>query len=299
MGEFIVEPMDMEQLVREMARLLEVSISKNCSLGFDFEPGLPAIEGDITQIRQVVLNLIVNAAEAIGEKEPGEILLKVSLQTEGSSTRKQVCLEVSDNGCGMDARTQEKIFEPFFTTKFTGRGLGLSAIQGIVQGHRACLEVKSTPDQGSVFKVLFPASDKSPTQAAANTDSGCDWQTQGTVLVVDDESDIRDVAREMFKMMGLEVITASDGDEGIAMFRDKHQDLSLVLLDMTMPRVNGAEAYRQFQQIDSSVPTVISSGFNQDSASSQFEGESFSGFIQKPYLYRDLVKVTRQAINPG
>ncbi|WP_176582378.1 PAS domain S-box protein [Mariprofundus erugo] len=294
-GKFVVKPLNISSLVMEMTRLMEVSISKNVVLKYHLCEQLPLIEADAAQIQQVVLNLITNASEAIGEKS-GVIGFTTGVMhadasyLSGSVARvtlpegRYVFLEVSDTGCGMDAATVEKIFDPFFTTKFTGRGLGMSAVLGIVRGHHGALRVYSEPGRGTTFKLLLPVMDE-PMEALAADHTG-EWAApvgDGVVLVVDDEETIREVAAMMLEDMGFETMTAEDGQDAVEVYRQHGDRIVAVLLDMTMPRMDGSECFRELRRINADVKVVLSSGYNEEEATTRFLGKGLAGFLQKPY----------------
>ncbi|RMH51289.1 MAG: PAS domain S-box protein, partial [Zetaproteobacteria bacterium] len=297
-GKFVVEAVDLSALVEEMTSLLQVSISKSVVLRLDLSRQLPPIEADVAQMQQVVMNLVINASEAIGEKsgvitihtgaiEVDQAYIETTYLQDRIQPGRFVVLEVSDTGCGMDEETQKRIFDPFFTTKFTGRGLGMSAILGIVRGHHGAIKLYSEPGKGTTFKLLFPCAALDPTAgsaARAATASGEGMaQGSGTVLVVDDEETIRVTAAAMLEDVGFTVLTAADGAEGVELFRAHHEEIRAVLLDMTMPRMNGEEAFREMRLIDPTVRVVLSSGYNEQEATSHFAGKGLAGFIQKPY----------------
>lgn len=307
-GKFVVEPVNLQSLIADMGRLLQVSIPRSCGLHYHFAPTLPAIKADATQIRQVVLNLIINAAEAIGTEKSGiisvttasidcdEDYLRDLFPNESLQPGPYVCLEVADSGAGMDEDTRQRIFDPFFTTKDTGRGLGLSAILGIVLGHEGSIKVYSEPGSGSTFKLLFPALAETSDSTLAKTPPANSWHGSGKVLVVEDEDLVLALATQLFRRMGFEVITGTDGVEGVAAFREHHADLQLVFLDMNMPNMGGEEAYREMRRINPKVPTLLCSGYNEQTAVNRFAGKGLAGFIQKPYTYRTLSAVVKEAI---
>lgn len=306
-GRFVVKALDLAKLIEEMGRLLEISISKKCILRYEFIPGLPLIEADASQVRQIVMNLVINASEAIGDRS-GVIAVSTGMMfcdkayfsetylDENLTEGLYVYLEVSDNGCGMSPETQAKIFDPFFTTKFTGRGLGLAAVLGIVRGHRGAVKVYSELGRGTTMKVLFPASEQQGANARIAPTSPVGWRTSGLALVVDDEESVRALARVMLEKMGFSVISAADGREAVEVFRQKADQIDLVLLDMTMPHLNGEETFREMRRIRSGVCTILSSGYNEQSATNRFAGKGLAGFIQKPYRYEGLRDVVQKAI---
>ncbi len=292
-GRFIIEPIDVSGLVREISNLIQTSIPKNVQLRLELAEGLPLVEADSSQIQQVIMNLVINGAEAIGPQN-GTVLVTTSSQdvdehyllaTIGGSSElpagTYVCLEVHDTGAGMDEATLARIFDPFFTTKFLGRGLGLAAVQGIVRGHRGTMRVYSRPGQGTTFKVLFPASAKIPAvkkqavvqPAAANE----------LILVVDDEEVIRRTAKSMLERHGYTVVLAENGKEGVELFQVLSDKVAAVLLDMTMPLLSGEETFSRLKAVRPNVKVILSSGYNEVEAIRRFTGKGLAGFIQKPY----------------
>jgi PAS domain S-box-containing protein len=303
-GRFVVEPLDLSRLVGEITHLLSVSISKKVLLRYDLQPGLPAIEADATQVQQVIMNLVTNASEAIGDRE-GIINIATGTREldqnamdflfagQALEPGRYVTLQVSDTGCGMAPETLAKIFDPFFTTKDSGRGLGLSAMLGILRGHRGGIKIYSEPGKGTTFQVYFRAldtvaqvSEAAPTQATV--------PFVGKVLLVDDEPDLRDSITAMLEYLGFEVETAGDGVEALERFRPGVY--ALVLMDLTMPRIDGKEAFRRMKELDPTVRVILSSGYNEQEAIQQFLGRGLAGFIQKPYMLRTLTEALEKAL---
>ena len=259
-GHFVVEPTDVRDLVEGMSHLLESSVSKTATLRYDLASESPAIEADAAQIRQIVMNLVINASEALGD-ESGSITLSTGVMecdedclsgsylVEEQSAGTYVYLEVADTGCGMDRETLNKIFDPFFSTKFTGRGLGLAAVLGIVRGHKGAIMVDSEPGQGTTFRVLFPAHDRPAERRTEEPTEAMDYRGTGTILVVDDEQCIRDVVKRTLEQFGFTVMTADDGRAGVEVFRQHVDEIALVILDMTMPHMNGAQAFGEIRRI--------------------------------------------------
>jgi len=311
-GRFIIGPVDINDLVREMAHLLDVSISKKALLRYNFASGLPAVMADASQIRQIVMNLIVNASEALEEKSGAIVITTGVMQCDRDYLKSMhldedlpdglyVYFEVSDTGCGMDAETRDRIFDPFFTTKFTGRGLGLAAVLGIVRGHNGAIKVYSEPGRGTTFKVLLPAVE---TPAACGHEphavTGGAWRGSGTILLVDDEPTVRALGTRILQRAGFEVITARDGREAVDLFRAQPDTIVCVLLDLTMPRLGGEDAYRELRRIRPDVCVVLSSGYNEQEVSQRFAGKKLAGFIQKPYRAAVLLETIRRALeSPG
>ena len=306
-GKVAIGRVDLNRLVHEMTELLSVSLSKKALIRYDLAPELPEIMADPTQMQQVVMNLVTNASEAIPEGVNGVITLRTGeLMVEktyitvtslpvGLNPGRYVTLEVSDTGCGMTPEVIARIFDPFFTTKFTGRGLGLSALLGIVRSHGGGLKVYSEPGKGTSMKVFLPSAD--PVGAEGGTSAGPPpWRPGGTLLVVDDETDARAVARAMGTHLGFHVVEASDGEEAVAIFQRRKGEFALVLMDLTMPRMDGREAFLRMREIDPSVPVVLTSGFSENDAVSDFAGRGLAGFLPKPYQRSQFETILRLAL---
>jgi two-component system, cell cycle sensor histidine kinase and response regulator CckA len=306
-GRFVVQTLDLAEVVREMAHMLEVSVSKKAVLRYDFPPGLPGVEADATQLRQVIMNLVLNASEAIGERSGVIAVVTGAMRCDraylaGTTLHEEipeglyVFLEVTDTGCGMDAATRTRIFDPFFTTKFTGRGLGLAAVLGIVRGHKGAIKVYSEPGKGSTFKVLFPALRRSAEEARHMTAPASGWRGAGTILLVDDEETIRSLGTQMLQHLGFTVLTAADGREALEVFRAHGAAIACVLLDLTMPHMDGAEAFRELRRLREDVRVVLSSGYSEQEVTQRFVGKGLAGFIQKPYQSEALAAVLRRVL---
>lgn len=305
-GRFVVETLSLNRLVEEMLPLLKVSIFKKAQLQLDLTPDLPLLVADATQLRQVLMNLLINASEAIGDKD-GVIAITTGSEEcdrnylnnvwldESLPEGQYVYLEVADTGCGMDKETLARLYDPFFTTKFTGRGLGMAAVLGIVRGHKGAIKVSSEPGRGTNFKVLLPASDRAA-EAFTGESSKDDWQRSGTVLLVDDEEAVRGVGAEMLKVLGFTVITASDGIEAIEIFKSRN-DIAFVILDLTMPHMDGDKCFQALQQIKPEVKVIISSGYSEEEVTRSFLGKGLAGFIQKPYRLSQLKEVIKGFID--
>src|SRR5262249_42004075 len=245
------------------------------------------------QMQQLVMNLVINAAEAIGDQQ-GTVLITTGVQdvdehyieTALPATEitpgKYVALQVHDTGAGMSAETLDKIFDPFFTTKFTGRGLGLAAVLGIVRGHKGAIKVYSAPGQGTTFKVLFPATDQQ-IQRQAGTATFERREGGETILVVDDEEIVRRTAKTMLERFGYTVLLAENGKEAIELYSVMGDKIGVVVLDMSMPTTGGEEAFRELKTRNPNVRVILSSGFNEAEAVRRFTGKGLAGFIQKPY----------------
>ncbi|MBI4556326.1 MAG: response regulator, partial [Candidatus Hydrogenedentes bacterium] len=308
-GAFVVQPLNLSTLVEEMAHLVQVSISKKAMLRYNFAREVPAIEGDSTQIRQVAMNLITNASDALEEKagvitvgtgtmELDTGFLQSTYFHDDLPPGTYVFLEVNDTGCGMDPQTLERIFEPFFTTKFTGRGLGMAAVMGVVRGHRGAIKIESEPGRGTTVRIWFPACPQMEPLSPTADEKTRDWAVSGTVLVVDDETAVRNVAKLTLERHGMAVLTAADGQEGLELYRAHHNDILLVLLDLTMPRLSGEEVFREIRKINPEAVVLLSSGYGEPEATGYFKHDSPAGFIQKPYRAAELLAKTRALLAP-
>jgi PAS domain S-box-containing protein len=306
-GHVNIEPLDLSQLVADITRLLEISISKSCVLQYNLPPNLPSIVADATQLRQVVMNLVINAFEAIGNRS-GTIRVSTGVLycdhayltdtylDEDLPEGLYVSLSVSDNGAGMSAATRARIFEPFFTTKFTGRGLGLAALLGIVRSHRGAIKVYSEPGAGTTFSLLFPAVASAENLPTSPKASEAELRGHGTVLLIDDEESVRGLMRQMVERMGFAVQEAANGREALKLFRGTPAQFRCVLLDLTMPHMDGKATLRDLRRIRADVPVILMSGHSEQTAMSQFVGKRLSGFIQKPFRFEQLCAVMSQAL---
>ncbi len=303
-GQFVVESLNLSTAVEEMAHLLDTVISKNAVLKYDFAPKLPMIEGDAAQIRQVLMNLITNASDALGELNGVITIVTGVVEVDSAyfaeaaldwhlSDGPYVFIEVSDTGCGMDAATQKRVFDPFFSTKFTGRGLGLAAVQGIVRGHKGAVRIYSEVGVGSTFKVLLPAADDLECCVSVRPRPAEGWTGSGLILIVDDEAIVREVVGAMLRAVGFDVLVAEDGVSAVRFFQEHAHEIRAVLLDMTMPNMGGEETFRELRRIDPDVRVVLSSGYNEKEATSRFAGKGLAGFIQKPYTVDALAAILR------
>jgi nitrogen-specific signal transduction histidine kinase/CheY-like chemotaxis protein len=357
-GRFLVEPINLNEVVESMSHLIEVSCSKKVYLNYNLVPDLPLVSVDVNQIRQLVMNLATNASEAIGDKngmvtiatgtiDADETYLATTEVHDALHKGVYVYIEVADTGCGMDDETKGKLFDPFFSTKFAGRGLGLAASLGIVRGHNGTIKVYSELGKGSTFMVLFPATEasaknsaprgKRKKEVAAAAEEIANRQevepgehaldasepevektkpqvaqkdpdalspprsrTQSatishiapssrTILIVDDDEAIRRVAGLMLSKKGFTVLTAADGQEGLDTFREQRDSIDLVLLDLTMPILNGEELFRELRRVDPEIRVLLASGYNEEEATKRFAGRGLSGFVRKPFEGRKLL----------
>lgn len=304
-GRFVVQPVDLNPLVAEMLGLLRTAVGRNVTVQFKPEPHPIVVEADASQLRQVFMNLVTNASDAIGD-EPGAVNVHLGVEAVGaedesaSLSEKLVAgdyatLEVSDTGAGMDQATIRQIFDPFYTTKFTGRGLGLAAVLGIVRGHAGAIRVYSEIGVGTTFKILLPLSAK-PASATLPVSTPVTQFEELTVLVVDDDTMVLAVTRAFLERAGLRVQTAENGREAIAKFKQRPDEIDLVVLDMTMPEMGGKETFRELRRIRPGVRVILSSGYNEQDATSHFSGKGLAGFIQKPYRSDALIKLVGEVL---
>jgi PAS domain S-box-containing protein len=309
-GTFVIQPVELSALIAEMRPLLNFSVSKRALLRFALADGLPAFEGDPSQIGQVLMNLVANASDALGEAggaisvrtgviEADRDFLSRSYHCEDCQEGPYVFVEVTDTGAGMDAERRAKVFDPFFTTKFTGRGLGLAVVLGIVRSHRGAICVESEPGKGTTFRILFPRSDAAPVSICAEeaAEGTSAWRGSGTVLVIDDEPEVREVIAVMLGRAGLASVVAADGRAGLELLRDPACDVDLVLLDLTMPGLAGEEMLAEIRRTHPDLPVLLMSGYSEDYGTSRCAG-SISGFLEKPFSREQLTEALRRAL-PG
>ena len=293
-GHAVVQAVDLNRQVMDMNQILSASFNKKITVEYDFQTPLPCVDGDPSQIGQIVMNLVINAMEAIGDKT-GVVLVRTGAQwydagmflsmwrKESLPEGRYVYLEVVDTGCGMDEATQMRMFDPFFTTKFTGRGLGLATVMGIVKGHRGAIEVCSEVGKGSTIRVQFPEGQLAPEDTIALAVKKDPVREKGLILVVDDEEPVLAMGKKMVERLGFTALTAFDGVEAVRQFREKRGEIQCVLLDLTMPRMDGREVLEALRRIDPSVRVIICSGYNEDDVVSRFGDWKLDGFLQKPY----------------
>jgi nitrogen-specific signal transduction histidine kinase/CheY-like chemotaxis protein len=309
-GQFVVQPVDVCKIVTEVSTLIRSSISKKITLVMDIPEMCPAVQGDRTQLQQLVMNLVINGGEAIGDRAG---TLTVRIRTEHLTERREhirtqgfpitsgeyVRIDVIDTGEGMDKETRDRIFEPFFTTKFLGRGLGLSAALGIVRGHHGAIGVRSEPDKGTTFTVLLPVA----REPAHQRQSGSELQPEmeirgvGTVLVVDDDPSVRALAESVLQEAGYVVELAENGLHAVERLRHLGDAISLILLDLTMPQLGGAEAALEMRRIHPNVPIVAMSGYGDVEVMERFSGAAVDDFLPKPFRPDQLTAKVRDVLS--
>jgi two-component system, cell cycle sensor histidine kinase and response regulator CckA len=301
-GSLMTEPLDLSRLVSELGELLELTVARKAELQLRLPPDLPRVQADGTQLSQVVMNLITNAAEATsgpggridvatGVVSASRADLERMLLGEELREGPYVFVEVADTGCGMTPETRARIFDPFFTTKFTGRGLGLAAVLGIVRAHRGAIEIASEPGRGTRFRVLFPACPRversAPTQSAAEPRTAL----RGKLLVVDDDPGVLEVTSETLARAGFEVLRAQDGAAALASFQQHADGIRAVLLDLNMPGASGEDTFDAIRRVRPDVKIVLISGYSQDRAA--FARPARASFLQKPFLPGALLATVR------
>jgi two-component system cell cycle sensor histidine kinase/response regulator CckA len=296
---------DVSEIAQRMKQLLGVSISKKISLRFELAGALPPVRADTSQLRQVLLNLVLNASEASGN-EPGVISVRTGIEHCSSDSFEStyfqenlqegayVFIEVTDSGSGMDAETKARLFDPFYTTKFLGRGLGLAAVLGIVRAHSGAIRVYSELGRGSTLKVLLPALDLGAVPTVSPTSRR--RMGGGLVLLADDEPSVRSVGQRMLERLGYRVLIAEDGQQAVALLERHGASVVLVLLDMAMPHLDGVEAFREMRRLRPDIRVVLTSGYSESEATSRFAGKGLAGFLQKPFRLDALRTVMQAAV---
>jgi signal transduction histidine kinase/ActR/RegA family two-component response regulator len=311
-GRLITQRTNLTKLIKEMVPLLERAVSKRVAINFDLDAHLPLVDTDQAQMRQVVINLVSNASEAIDETagENGTISVRTGKETLAEARNGKllvnpslppgtyIFLEVTDDGCGMPRNVIDKVFDPFYTTKFTGRGLGLAAVLGIVRGHHGGVQISSQPRKGTVVRVLFPPAAEAATEqpAALAEVSAEEFKGAGTVLVVDDEETVRRVCSTMLERYGFSVASAANGREALQLLEHTAEKPVVIILDLTMPLMDGIQTLSELRKRKYEIPVILSSGFTEYDATRKFGGTGFQGFIQKPYVPQDLVQEIRRVM---
>ncbi|MDX8391126.1 MAG: response regulator [Mariprofundaceae bacterium] len=294
-GECETHVINLSELVTSMNDLMRISISRNISIKHDFSEKPLAVKADQTQIQQVLMNLVINAAEAIGENSPGQITIKTgtmqadrdylrgAVSDDGAAAGEYYFAEVADDGCGMNEETSDHLFDPFFTTKFSGRGLGMSAILGIIRNHHGAIKVDSEIAKGTTIRVLFPIARLAQQIPVIADEFVSGWRGNGTALIVDDEPDVRELASVLMEGMGFDVLEAENGLVAIEEFHQNKDKISVVLLDLTMPGMDGEACFRELRAMNPDLRVVLSSGYSKNEVATRFAGKGVTGFVQKPY----------------
>jgi signal transduction histidine kinase/CheY-like chemotaxis protein len=304
-GNYQIQPLNLNALIRDNMGLLETILRKQAQLHLDLAPNLPTVEADRSQMQQIVMNLVINAAEAI-EESGGTVRIVTQLVEADTAVPgiaqtplppgQYVRFDVIDSGCGITPATMNRIFDPFFSTKTNGHGLGLSAALGIIQAHGGALQVESQVGQGSHFRVFLPASTQAET--APPTTSRLNGRLQGCILVIDDEPVVRQVVKEGLETLGAQVLTAENGPAGIELYRQHHQTIDVVLLDMIMPGMNGRQTFPHLQNINPHLKVILSSGYSEGETVQAFGSQDILIFLQKPYRFEKLATLIQTALMP-
>jgi len=303
-----LKPLDLSGLVEEMRELLDASISKKCRLETSLPHRRTLVEGDPTQLRQVIMNLVTNASESLHER-PGSVAVRTGLVSadaadlEGTFGRGDlaegdyVYLEVSDTGEGMDEEICKRIFEPYFSTKFAGRGLGLASVLGIVRGHGGAIRLVSEPGGGTTFRVLLPPATRATRPAPSKARPPDTARQGGTILVVDDEEWVLELAREFLERNDFTVLTADGGRVALEILRgDEARAIDAVVLDLTMPDLDGRETFLEIRSLRPDLPVIVSSGFDEEATAGRFPAGEIAAFVRKPYEPEDLVDAIRTSL---
>jgi two-component system, chemotaxis family, CheB/CheR fusion protein len=304
-GRFVMRPVNLSVVALDSRSFVRRFIPGRVDLVYEVTPELPLIQADPGQMQQLIMNLIINAAESFPENGKGSVTVRTGMEFLGDNffgagekraPGDHVSLTVSDTGSGMDEATQNRIFDPFFTTKFAGRGLGLSAVHGILLGHSGFLRLESKPGSGTTFRLYFPI-DRTARSVSSEVERLPRGDRSGVILVVDDESAVRNFAKLALESIGYKVLAAESGEVAIKLFRQEHGSIDLVLLDLTMPVMSGEETFENLRQVDPSVPVILSSGFSHETATERFHGKGIAGFLGKPYAVSELVRAVEAAMN--
>ncbi len=301
---------NLNQMVQETVDFLRTIVSPNAHVDLDLSAEKLLIHGDTGQVEQIVLNLLTNASEAVQSKsEAGHIHIRtgiLDLNEEGAENYyfceninpgKFVFFEIQDNGIGMDEDCQIKMFDPFFTTKFTGRGLGLAGVSGIIRGHHGGLYVQSAVDCGSCFRVILPLVTESANDL--NDDSSIDPPVPadvGSILVIDDDKAVCNVVNHVLRRFGFSVMIANSGSEGVEVFEQNRDSISAILLDMTMPGLNGVETFNLLKTRGIQIPVIMTSGLSEKDITNQMDQSDLVHFLKKPYKPQKLITMVSKAI---
>jgi signal transduction histidine kinase/CheY-like chemotaxis protein len=308
-GKLLVEPLRVNGVVQSMAQLLRASVTKDIRLELEPSAEPLAVHGDDTQLRQVLLNLVTNAAEAIGSGV-GTIVIRTGAEdvAENAAERanftgplasgRYAYLEVEDTGHGITPNDRDKIFDPFFTTKFTGRGLGLAAVLGIVKGHDGTVMVDSSPGRGSRFRVLLPAIDaeRLPRAGSAERELDAGYRGSGCVLVIDDEPPVRAATVAILSSSGYRILEAHGGQSAIRVFAAHRAEIDVVLLDLAMPGINGEQTLVELKKLRPDVPVVLLTAYAEDELRLSAIRSQLAGSVSKPFSYEELVNAVKIAM---
>ncbi len=313
-GHFVVEPVGLNEIIEETAELLKTTCASHAALEIRPSPESPVIDADKSQLTQIIMNLIINACESQDQTEGGRVTISTGVEICDTACLKATLsdawlgydeplkegryafLEVKDDGCGMDSETRRRMFEPFFSTKFQGRGLGLSSVLGIIRGHQGFVRADTQVSRGTVIRVLLPMSEHvdKPSSAELSPAAREVLPGEGLILVVDDEPSVRRLIRMMLEKMGYEVITAADGNEVVRIYHAHSEALALILMDLTMPGMDGVNTFQALQRAGCEIPVVLASGYSEAQLRTQYGEKGFAGFLHKPFQKQTLSDVLVQ-----
>ena len=306
-GRFVVEPTDLTALANDLLPLLRISIAHQATLTLKLGENVPPVLADATQIRQIIMNLVLNAADAIVDRG-GDIVISTGVMQADYSmltacaagadlpAGEYAFVEVRDTGSGMTPEVQAKIFDPFFTTKFAGRGLGLAAVLGIVRGHHGALHVQSTPGVGSSFRLLLPPAPKTVPVKSTETTPPRSGPRTGNFLVIDDEEEVRGVMVAMLKVCGFSATVAVDGETGLKEFREKQDCFDAVVLDLLMPGMSGEQTYRSLRALKPNVRVLLVSGYSEGDILGRLGGGPNLAYLGKPFTRATLDRKLRELL---
>jgi CheY-like chemotaxis protein len=301
-----IHTLDMSKIVESMNAILSVTTAKKAEIVIKTATEPAYFNGDVAQVKHVIINLVTNAVEAI-QHAKGTITISTGKMYCDSSYFKYpfdenlpegdyVYVDVTDDGCGMDQETLSKIFDPFFTTRFLGRGLGLASVLGIIRAHKGTVSLKSEPGEGTSIRVFFPTSTE-PVHPEIKTEEEVEtWSGIGTVLLVDDEDLVLELGKDMLEELGFNVLIAADGEEAIEIFQEHLDEIVCVILDIVMPRKDGKETYYELRALKENVRVVFCSGCTEEQVTRQFDNVLPAPFIEKPFRLIDLAVKLKEVL---
>ena len=311
-GFLSMETLNLTRMVENIKPLIEASVPEKVRLAYDLDYRILPVKADPAKVKQVLMNFVTNASEAMTN---GSGTIAISNGTEycdgavfsetfpdvGPRTGSFSYIEVSDNGCGMDAETRKKIFDPFFTTKFPGRGLGLAASIGIIRGHSGAVSVKSKPSEGTTIRAYFPVVENVLEEGRTKEEErpGFEFQDSRTVLLIDDEEVVRNVGKSLLSTLGLKTLTAESGEEGVLLFKNMSEHIDLCIVDLTMPGMNGEDVFHEIRKAEKNAKVVLSSAYNAEDILEKLSEKGLAGFLRKPYKLSTLRDELRRIIPNG
>ena len=307
-GKFTLSNIILNDAIAQLSQLIKATIPKHIQLNYQLNKEIAPIEGDIGQIQQMIINLLNNAVEAIGDQRgtitittgmrdcDGDYILRNKIGNQIKPGR-YVFIEITDTGYGITPELQDKIFEPFFTTKESAGGLGLPAVLGIVKGHEGAIIVYSEPKKGTTIKCLFPAKNQTIHIIPVNNQYYFETPFKNeTIMVVDDEPMVRATLKRILEKFGYKVILAENGEEAVELYKSFGNDIHLIIMDLTMPKMDGGTAFSTIKLINPDVKVILSSGYNEQEISQRFVSKGLAGFLQKPYEMKELIDKIKKVL---